>query len=431
MTSGDSKVRRWSLNSLAQLWSLNTLRQLGQEKECKKAIQFALESYGDDEEVVAAGISALCKLTSSPESDLQKLQFSGQVVYLAALQHIPADRLRSLRQRVNIEIAKPDIIKTALVVVGLNRAPQNLFDPDYSNAVIVREAGKYDDPIVRQYSVWAITENDTLGVCDLGIDLKDIESNPTNVRGWVYRLLAMDSEAGGKYKDYIVLGSEDESAEVRAGLALGLKETFDEGLVETALNWFSIEMNIDVRQSLVDHFIKQADRSPIYRKTAIDAYKREPPGSPARERMLSAASGSALYADFKKIDAQSGDLFNGGRIMNQTNNISFGNNAQVGSVAVGGDAENSGTLFYSPQTTELLKARLNEAEACIASLAIPDAEKQTALQTIAAAKEAPDRSSISLALSVFERVGKLVTTAGGATKSVEYIIQAIKTLAGN
>ena len=54
--------------------------------------------------------------------------------------------------------------------------------------------GKHHDPVVSQYSIWAITENSALGVADLGIDLKNIEQLPANVRAWVFQLLA--SRAG-------------------------------------------------------------------------------------------------------------------------------------------------------------------------------------------------------------------------------------------
>ena len=421
-TASDAKVRRWALNTLAQI---------GNAKDCMSAIGFALDAYDNDEELVAAAVAALCKFNPNPESVLRKLTFPSQVVCLAALQHVPADRLNLSALPVNVETASPDVIKTALVVVGLNRAPPDMFDPDHSNGAIVRAVGKHHDPTVSQYSVWAITENCNLGVRDLGVDLRLIESCPSNVRGWVYQLLAMDAEAGGKYKDYILLGSKDQTADARAGLAYGLKNTFDNDLVPIVLEWFTTETDKRVRQNLIDHLIIQASRSLAYQEHAIDAYRHELSGSIARERMLATASRSELFPVFRKIDYQSPDLFNGGITMNQTtNNVRFGNNAQAGSIAIGGNAENSGALTYSAQTTELLKSRLAEAKTYIDDLAIPEAQKRATATAIADAKATPNNGTITRALSLLKKIGGIAKEVGSDVDLLNRIIQGVSTLAG-
>jgi hypothetical protein len=365
--SDDAKVRRWALNALARL---------GQYKECKSALHFALSEFAGDGEVVAAGLAALYKLSPNPREEMRKLAFPGQTIALAALQHVPAVELDLSSLPVIIDTADAETIKLGLVVVGLGRAPSNMFDPDHSNAAIVRAIGNHHDPTVSQYSVWAITENPDLGVRDLGVDIKAIEALPDNVRAWVYKLLAMDAGAGQQYAHYIEHGAKDGSTEVRAGLAEGLRNTFADRLVPIILEWFTLEPHRQVRQLLTDHLIAQADKSPAYRENAVQAYTHEHLGSAARERMQATAAGSPLFGAFKRIDySTGGDLFSGGLIMNQSNSFSIGDNAQIGALSGSGTATNSGTVdyHYSPQTIEMLNSRLSDAESYVRSLEAPEA----------------------------------------------------------
>ena len=188
------------------------------------------------------------------------------------------------------------LVKLGLVVVGLNEAPANILDPNYSNSEIVRVLGKHHDPIVSQYSVWAITENPTLGVGDLGVDLKNIEQQSANVRAWVFRLLAMDLANIEKHLDYIKLGIDDNSPESRVGLAVGLRHTYSPVLRPLVLEWFTREWDLEVRQHLVDHIILQAEGCDAYNEHALDAFERASAGSPARQRMLATAAGTPMFS---------------------------------------------------------------------------------------------------------------------------------------
>ena len=182
-SSDDAKVQRWSLNALAQF---------GAAGHCRRAILHALNSYHRDPEVLAAAIAALFRVSRRASEELRQLGLDEQMVTLAALQHVPADQLDLSSLPVNVENTDSELIKLGLLVVGLDKAPPHMFDPDYDNREIVRVLGLHDDPLVSQYSIWAITENSGLGVNDLGIDLKNTEQQPANVRAWIYQLLAMD-----------------------------------------------------------------------------------------------------------------------------------------------------------------------------------------------------------------------------------------------
>ena len=420
-SSDDPKVQRWSLNALAQL---------GREETCRQAILHATRTYHDDAEVVAAAIAALYRQSRTAPEDLRCLGFDEQMMALAALQHVPAATLDLSSLPLNVEHADGELIKLGLVVVGLDKAPPNMFDPDYDNSEIVRVLGEHHDPIVSQYSVWAITENPNLGVGDLGIDLKDIERQPPNVRAWVFQLLAMDGANINKHLDYIKIGMRDRKAEARAGLAIGLRNTFSPVLVPLVLEWFTRELDQETRQHITDHLIRQADKSPAYKEHAADAFERAGPGSSARERMLAAASGTAMFSTLTQIEYNGGsNLLGGLTIMNKTINIA--GNVQGGAVAFEGDATNSGaSSVYNAQTLEVIQSRLLDAEREIKSSVADTAVKREALEAIATAKISPTKDNLTRAISAAEKVEALAYRALGAATALAGIVQLLAQAAG-
>jgi hypothetical protein len=124
------------------------------------------------------------------------------------LQHIPAKNLDLVGLPLDVDQASPDLLKLALIVVGLGRSPENLLNPRHTDAEMVRVLGRHDHPEVSQYSVWAITENGNLGVKDLGIPIDDIDDYPPNVRAWVLQLLAMEADDDQPYWEVIRYGMD-------------------------------------------------------------------------------------------------------------------------------------------------------------------------------------------------------------------------------
>jgi hypothetical protein len=213
----NEKVRRWALNALARL---------GREANCMEAVKHVLQDFSHEPQTMAAAIAATYRMSRNPPQILKALSYDPQMIALAALQHVSADRLDLSALPLDVETASPDALKLALVVVGLDRAPVNLLNPRHSNAEMVRALGGHHDNTISQYTVWAITENPTLGVGDLGINIQDIEQQPANVRAWIFQLLAMTPHDAEKHLEYIVLGTNDPDAEAKIGLAAGLKARF-------------------------------------------------------------------------------------------------------------------------------------------------------------------------------------------------------------
>ena len=352
--AADEKVRRWALNTLARL---------GREPQCMEAIMHSLKQYEHEPQTSAAAIAAIFRMSRKAKRILQKLSFDEQMITLAALQHVDANKLDLSALPINVETASPDLLKLALVVVGLDRAPKNMMHPRHNNSELVKALGSHHDNIVAQYTVWAITENPSLNLGDLGIDIKLVEDQPANVRAWIYRLIAMTAEDAERNFEYVELGSRDLSVEARSGLAFGLKGTYFDGLEALIIDWFMSEPDPEVRQHLLDHMIRQASNCPSYEALAIEIYEKEPAGSSQRSRMEATAAGTELYSKLKRAD-RSGDLFGGvTNVTNNTFNIKGG--IQGGAVSLGGDATNIDsptTIHYNAQTIEAIQSELSKLE---------------------------------------------------------------------
>ena len=330
----DEKVRRWVLNALARV---------GNEGDCVPAVKHMLSNFGDEPETVASGIAALyrlCKRTN-PKDILKGMDFDPQMTTLAALQHVPAHILDLAELPLDVDKATPSLLKLALLVVGLGRSPENLLNPHHTDAEMIRVLGGHDDAIVSQYSVWAITENPALGVANLGLSLKDIDDHPANVRAWVLQLLAMEADDKEPFWEIIEHGMSDASPEVRRGLALGFKETFVDVFEPMILDWIVNEPDLEVRQHLIEHIIRQAPRSPSYHEYAIELYTGEPPLSSMRQRMEASAVRTPLYPKFKAIDAEIGNDLFGGVTYVAEQKINIGNLNSGAAVIGSGNATNT------------------------------------------------------------------------------------------
>ena len=423
-SSNDAKVRRWALNSLAQL---------GRWQTCEQAIRHALQTYHTDAEVLAAAIATLFRLCRTAAKELRKMGFDEQTVCLAALQHVPAAKLARSCLPLRVENADPELIKLGLIVVGLDRAPPNLFEPNYDNAAMVRVVGKHHDPIVSQYAVWAVAENANLGLADLDPDLlKEVEQLPPNVRAWVFQLLAADVANAAVHSEYLRLGIDDDSAEARLGLANGLKESFAPSYVEPVLEWFTREMDGEIREQILDHLIRHADQSEAYRRHALDAFERG--NDNARGRMLAAAAGSALYSNFSAIKYSGGsDLLKGGITMtNNTNNFNISGGVQGGAVAFGGKADNAGTSnnVYNVQTLQIIQDRLSDAAREISGSTVDIAARKEALAVIEDAKKEPTKDKLAKAVTSMEHVESLAVKALGTGTALAGIAHLVAQAAG-
>lgn len=409
----DEKVRRWVLNALARV---------GNEGTCIPAVLHLMKNHPLEPQTIASGIAAVYKLctNSDPEAALAGISFDPQMRTLAALQHVPASKLDLKDLPLDVERATPDLLKLALLVVGLDRSPENLLNPRHSDAEMVKALGRHHDPIVSQYSVWAITENDRLRLVHLGLDLKDIESHPDNVRGWLFQLLAIEATDAEPHWEYVSLGMGDPAAEARKGLAVGLRNTFIDVFEPLVLEWVATEPDSDVRHHIMDHIVRQAERSPKYERYAIDIFDGEPAGSALRQSMEASAVQTPIYIKFRQIGAGAPDLFER-NVTVVENQINIGS-VNAGAVGIDGStAINTGTTnvqALSKQQIEAVQSDLAKLEAALhASTALPEDKKREALSYVSDAKADPSPFKVG---KVIEFIGHLGTLAEAGTALAPY-----------
>jgi hypothetical protein len=397
----DEKVRRWALNAIARV---------GSEGDCLPAVRHLLSNFGHEAETIASGIAALYKLCQRtvPEDVLRGMGFDPLMVTLAALQHVPPRDLNLKELPLNVDKAIPGLLKLALVVVGLGRSPENLLNPRHTDAEMVKVLGGHDDSVVSQYSVWAITENKRLGVADLGIPIADIDDYPPNVRAWVLQLLAMEANKKNSYWEIIAHGMTDPSPEVRRGLALGFKETFIDVFEPLILEWIVNEPDLEARQHLTDHVVRQAPKSRNYGELAIELYEVADPIS--RQTMEVSAIRTPLFTKFKAIASSHGpDLFERVTyVADQHINIS---NINAGVVAVGsGSASNEGTVnvqAWTQQKIEAIRGELAKLEAALHASELVPEEKERALAHVREAKIDPSPGKVEKVISLIAHLGTL------------------------
>ena len=298
------KVIRWALNALALVGNRNNVR----------AVVEAIQRNRNDPDIVGAGISALCALLPADEARKElegaDLPIEGATL-MAAVQHSGHFQSELRVARVQIDYAEPAELRLAGVLVGLNKAPEHLFSLSSLNSAVIGDLNSHPDPIVAQYSIWATYENPTLSLKNLRLPLHDVESKPPNVRKYVYQLAVKDVQTAQDNYDFMVLGSEDPDPEARAGLATGLRDIYFDGLDAFISDWLEDEDVDRIRQRLLEHMARNADKSVTYSAPVLRAFGAANTGSLTRARLEAAARHTSLYAAMKRIeyDAEGRDLF--------------------------------------------------------------------------------------------------------------------------
>jgi hypothetical protein len=329
----DQKIRRWSINSLALL---------DQKEYCIKIMPPILEKYNDDPETVSAIIAALFKVLKKKEEVIGYLKnIDPLIVYVSALQHADFSQIDSKFFPIKIDNVSVDILKSALIVIGLNKVPEFMFQKKYKLGDIVKELSRHDDAVVSQYSVWSVTENRNLNINDIAINYADIQSKKDNVRAWMLQLLGRDAEHAREYSDLIDESSSDSNSEIRLGLAVGLSDCYFSGLSDIVIKWLSNEENFSVKMKLIEHVIKFSYICDAYHPISLDLYKSYGEDSVERQMMEAASSGTCLYPDFKRIKFGNDNSLLGAVVMNN-NTFNVNGNLTAGAISASGSASNFG-----------------------------------------------------------------------------------------
>lgn len=288
VNASDAKVVRWGLNAIARI---------GTVVNTAESAKIALRRHEGDPEIVAAAVSALAALYRGripPEVAMSSVDPATRM--LAAMQTVAPKLLDRVSLAIDIDTADAELLKLALVVVGLNRDIQHLIHPRHENGVIVRALGQHDDPIVRQYSVWAVIENARLGTEHLGIPFDRIDREPPNVQAKLLQFAPTAIADSFERQDVIIAGTNSPSVEAREGLGRGLAHIFYDGLQDVTIAWVRTETEDRVLLPLAEHFARHADEAPSYRDEALALHDR---GAAFRERVRLGAEGTTLYAEIR------------------------------------------------------------------------------------------------------------------------------------
>jgi hypothetical protein len=284
----DKKVVRWGLNALAQC---------GRWQTCQNYIESALSLYAGDPEIEAAGTAALCSMLHKNTDEIEALQrIDPKIWKLAALQTSGPKRIDLSGIQIDIGRDDKEILKLALITIGVNKDIEHLFHPKHSNGTFVRELCQHDDRIVQQYSVWAVTENVRLNLQHLGLKFDEIERLPENVQSKMYQLVAQRFPDLRRRLDLISEGSYSNSLEAREGLAKGVRHSYFEGLETAVIPWFGQETSSVIRGALAEHMAAYSGECGPYSDVIRQAYDES---ENLRSRILLGAEGTSLYGELK------------------------------------------------------------------------------------------------------------------------------------
>lgn len=293
--STDIKVVRWGLNCLAQM---------GTMANSNTSVGLALKRYEQHPEIVAAAVAALSKMYNGDLASCPVLGTVDPVVKtLAAMQNTDHAKLDLSRLDIDINKADVEVLKLALITVGLNRSVENMFHPKYRNGELVKVLGKHEDSIVRQYCVWSVIENPTILLTDLGVSFESLESQPPNVQSKLLQLGSRQIKDPIERQDLIKNGTYLSHPDAREGLAKGILDIYYDGLEEVTIGWFEAEANSGIRELLAEHFASQAHISSTYHDKAIEIYDTD---TTLRERLLVGSEGTRLYSILQSSSSSQG-----------------------------------------------------------------------------------------------------------------------------
>lgn len=296
----DRKVVRWGLNALARL---------GTRDGSTPYVSLAMLKFEGDPEIIGAAIAALSRLYDGNLSLVPNFpSVDPSVRVLASMQTTDPKKVDVSGLRIDIDKSDTEVLKLALLTVGLNRDIKNLLHPQHSNGEIVRQLCKHDDHIVRQYSVWSVMENRYLDLDSLGISFDSIHKQPSNVQAKLYQLAA-ERVSDLKFRTSIIHdGTYSEYAEARNGLGKGIANIFFDGLADITLGWHDQEEDDEVKALIAEHFAKFSDNCGPYEEKAMAIAEANPK---LLDCLMVKAEGSALWGKLRARDVRTGmkDLF--------------------------------------------------------------------------------------------------------------------------
>ncbi len=331
------RIRRWALNAIAELGKRNYA-------EYGQTIEQAVVANRDDPLLLSTAVAAFFAVCPDDLAvcdflSRHKIPIEGALL-VSASQNSSEMARRLTEKKINIDLAEPLELQNAALLLGMNKNAPGIFHPTIPDKQIIGKLNLHPDPIVSQYSIWAIAENDNFAMEDLGVNIKDIESRLPKQRKWMLMTIVKNPSVAESCREIIEACANDSCPEVRETLASGLKDVMYQDMPEMTLKWLSRERRPEVVQGILVHMAVQSEHSPDYKETVIQMYRGLAGDSPERLRLQAACEKTPLYQTFRRIDyEEEGTLFGFERTTNVNNQtINFnGGNPQVSGVTNSGD----------------------------------------------------------------------------------------------
>jgi hypothetical protein len=328
----DSKVKRWAFNALAQL---------GEPADIALMIG-PWKNNRSESEVFEAGLTALARLVPKEELLVILREAGVEVdpgVLMALGQQTNEFKAELAGVRLEVGRATDGELRAATLLIGLKQAPDTLFSGRFPVSDVIGDLNTHHDPIVAQYSFWATVEHPDLGLDNVRVPASDFPKLPPNVQSWAYRTLTKDGSNAAQHYDAIVGASESPFAEVREGVAIGLRDIYYDSLDITVADWLLDEPDTAVSDRLLEHMACHVARSSAYRDEVLKAYREAGNGSVLRSRLEAANRDAAVALELRRIALQMNDpdLFASMVAPTMTNTQNFNNVVNAGGIS------NSGT----------------------------------------------------------------------------------------
>jgi hypothetical protein len=419
------KIRRWALRAI----SLIRDKAINLE-----AITALMPKVVDDPEVLSWAVAAIFAI--APEGEARELlknqgiPLSGALL-LASAQYANDLKRTLVHHKVNIDNDTALELRLASLLLGFDIAPEHMFSGHFQNNAVVGQLNCHPDSLVAQYSVWAIRENSSLGISNLGFPLKDIESRPPNVRNWTYQLVSRNSGSFDEHLDLLECAAFDEESKAREGMAIGIRERWVDGMDCIVVDWAARESDPTTKSYLYEHMAAQSDQSTAYSGIIQQAYVDDKNNSLQRTQLEVAASGTALFSKMQRIqieERRQKDMFAllGDTASNSSIQQIF--NTSGGSISIGANAPNGDIAVNSQQTllqtSIALSTKLDETLDFVRALEIETSIRQNAEKAIEEATQNKTPGKIQKVIEALKTIKDVAVyseqTISAVTKLIEF-----------
>jgi hypothetical protein len=432
LTSDQVLLRRWSFKALGLIGN--------PEDVYRMVAQLKVES---DHETCSWGIAALIK--TAGEADLGTIcrkagQSLDKSLTLAARLYAPASWIGRHWKPVTVSLEDDDLaLKWAIFLVGYGKAAVDMFHSAHGNGVFLGELNLHGNAEVCEYSAWGLWQRKDLGAAHATVPLDAIAARPTNARKWLYRLYMRSPGEHGLDVDAFGALRKAEVTGAREGLALGVADLTTGVYDDAVLDWFEDEKDFAISETLLVGMARHGARNPDFSCQVRATFKRMPPESAGRARLLAAAGGTTLFSELRALEllqasVAQGDLLQRGTTIINQGELTMNSSVHAGTVnaqnVAGNDVSvgnNQANQQFAPDQgaqAELVGRILEFAR----SGALPPQPAAEVIERAQAAAAEPTPARRTALLDTLKGVAEGVTAAGSAGTALASLVTAASSL---